>query len=132
MAMFQRVRPSYVIGGVAAAGIGLTLLSQNLMSEASASTGAPRKVFPGGPAFVSLPLESSEMVNHNTKRLRFKLPEPDSVTGLPLECKCRARARAEQDIQLTWCMASFDRDLRMAQRKLETGWQTIHPSHHSG
>ncbi|KAK6836757.1 hypothetical protein PG989_006810 [Apiospora arundinis] len=85
MAMFQRVRPAYMIGGVAAAGIGLTLLSRNLTSEASADTGAPRKIFPGGPAFVSLPLESSELVNHNTKRLRFKLPEPDAVTGLPLE-----------------------------------------------
>ncbi|KAK8030046.1 oxidoreductase NAD-binding domain-containing protein, partial [Apiospora rasikravindrae] len=85
MAMFQRVRPGYMLGGVAAAGIGLTLLSRNLTSDASAATGAPRKVFSGGPAFLALPLESSEMVNHNTKRLRFKLPEPDSVTGLPLE-----------------------------------------------
>lgn len=87
MAMFQRVRPGYVLGGVAAAGIGLTLLSRNLTGEASATTGAPRKIFPGGPAFVALPLESSELVNHNTKRLRFKLPEPDAVTGLPLEGK---------------------------------------------
>ncbi|KAK7959464.1 NADH-cytochrome b5 reductase [Apiospora aurea] len=85
MAMFQRVRPSYMLGGVAAAGIGLTLLSRNLTSDASAATGAPRKIFPGGPAFLALPLESSEMVNHNTKRLRFKLPQPDSITGLPLE-----------------------------------------------
>ncbi|KAK8112642.1 NADH-cytochrome b5 reductase [Apiospora sp. TS-2023a] len=85
MAMFQRVRPGYVLGGVAAAGVGLTLLSRNLTGEASASTGAPRKIFPGGPALIALPLESSELVNHNTKRLRFKLPEPDAVTGLPLE-----------------------------------------------
>lgn len=49
--------------------------------------GAPPKVFGGGPAFVSLPLESAELVNHNTKKLRFKLPTPDSVSGLPLGCK---------------------------------------------
>lgn len=42
--------------------------------------------FGGGPAFFSLALESSEQVNHNTKRLRFKLPEADAVSGLSMTC----------------------------------------------
>lgn len=85
MAALQRLRPAAVLGGVAGAGIGLAILSRTMMSEAHADAGAPRKVFGGGPAFVALPLESSEQVNHNTKKLRFKLPQPDAVTGLPLE-----------------------------------------------
>ncbi|CRK33968.1 hypothetical protein BN1723_018534, partial [Verticillium longisporum] len=32
--------------------------------------------------FVSLALENVEIVNHNTKRFRFKLPEDDQVSGL--------------------------------------------------
>lgn len=87
MATLQRLRPAAILGGVAGAGIGLAILSQTIMSEAHADSGAPRKVFGGGPAFIALPLESSEQVNHNTKKLRFKLPQPDAVTGLPLECK---------------------------------------------
>ncbi|KAF5863295.1 hypothetical protein ETB97_010293 [Aspergillus alliaceus] len=43
---------------------------------------------PGGPgrmgAFTTLRLESSEQVNHNTKRLRFRLPDPAANTGLTL------------------------------------------------
>lgn len=87
MAALQRLRPAAVLGGVAGVGIGLAILSRTMMSEAHADAGAPRKVFGGGPAFIALPLESSEQVNHNTKKLRFKLPQPDAVTGLPLECK---------------------------------------------
>ncbi|PHH87984.1 hypothetical protein CDD83_8146 [Cordyceps sp. RAO-2017] len=41
----------------------------------------PASVFAGGPAFVSLPLESSEAVSHDTKRLRFRLPRKDAVSG---------------------------------------------------
>jgi cytochrome-b5 reductase len=46
----------------------------------------PSKVFSGvfGP---SLRLESSETVNHNTKRLRFAFPNPDAISGLTLTCK---------------------------------------------
>lgn len=62
-------------------------MSKLMIHNASADSGAPTKVFGGGPAFVSLPLESSEQVNHNTKRLRFKLPQRDAVSGLSLTCK---------------------------------------------
>lgn len=41
-------------------------------------------LFSGGPVFASLKLESSEVVNHNTKKLRFQLPDQDAASGLPL------------------------------------------------
>ncbi|RKU44566.1 NADH-cytochrome b5 reductase [Coniochaeta pulveracea] len=36
----------------------------------------------GDQGFVSLLLEDIEIINHNTKRFRFKLPEEDQVSGL--------------------------------------------------
>lgn len=44
-------------------------------------------VFSGGPAIAYLPLESSDQVNHNTKKLRFRLPDSESVSGTALTCK---------------------------------------------
>ena len=44
-------------------------------------------VFKGGDqGFVGLPLESVEVINHNTKKLRFALPEKDDVSGLHIAC----------------------------------------------
>ncbi|GKT40245.1 NADH-cytochrome b5 reductase 2 [Colletotrichum spaethianum] len=83
-ATIRRFRPATVAAAVAAGGIGLGLMSKLLVGNASAESGAPPKVFGAGPAFVSLPLESSEEVNHNTKRLRFKLPQREAVSGLSL------------------------------------------------
>lgn len=46
------------------------------------------KCFKGGDqGFVSLVLMSSEELNHNTKKLRFHLPEEDAVSGLNIACK---------------------------------------------
>ena len=45
----------------------------------------PKKVFPAS-GFVDLKLESSELVNHNVKKLRFALPDPDAVTGMQPIC----------------------------------------------
>ncbi|KAI1503507.1 hypothetical protein F5X99DRAFT_375510 [Biscogniauxia marginata] len=70
------------ISGAAVAGIGAGLYFRYTMSVAHADSGAPPKVFGSGPAFLSLRLESSEFVNHNTKKLRFELPEQDAVSGL--------------------------------------------------
>lgn len=45
----------------------------------------PKKAFAGGDqGFLSLKLEEVEIVNHNSKRLRFRLPEDDMVSGLPV------------------------------------------------
>ncbi len=81
----QRMRP--MLPGLAASGIGAGLAYAYFRRSVHADTNAPRKVFGSGPAFVSLPLESSEAVNHDTKRLRFSLPNPDDVSGLSLTCK---------------------------------------------
>ncbi|KAI0595202.1 hypothetical protein F4775DRAFT_570551 [Biscogniauxia sp. FL1348] len=70
------------IGGVAVASISAGVYFKYTMSVAHADSAAPSKAFGSGPAFLSLHLESSELVNHNTKRLRFALPKPDAVSGL--------------------------------------------------
>ncbi|OHE93848.1 oxidoreductase NAD-binding domain-containing protein [Colletotrichum orchidophilum] len=80
----RRVRPATIAATVAAGGIGLAAYSRLFVNSASAESTAPPKVFGAGPAFVSLSLESSEDVNHNTKRLRFKLPQREAVSGLSL------------------------------------------------
>lgn len=94
--LLQLVRPATVVGTLAAGGLAVGLASRIMVKDAHADSGAPQKVFGGGPAFFSLPLESSESVNHNTKRLRFKLPEQDAVSGLPLTCEyCPRSLRSE-------------------------------------
>jgi cytochrome-b5 reductase len=75
---------SAVVGITAAAGIGATIYYRT-MTTAHADSGAPKKLFTGM-VMTSLPLASSETVNHNTKRLRFKLPE-NAISGYPLTCK---------------------------------------------
>jgi cytochrome-b5 reductase len=74
-------RPTTLLAGVAIGGA--TYAS---IHGVHADTGAPAKVFGRGPAFVSLPLESSEQVNHNTKLLRFKLPNEGDLSGLSWTC----------------------------------------------
>jgi cytochrome-b5 reductase len=58
------------------------------VEEAKKMVGASgKKAFTGGEqGFVSLMLEKSEIVNHNTKKLTFKLPEEDMESGLPVAC----------------------------------------------
>lgn len=52
-------------------------------SNSNVVVGQSKPAFTGGDqGFVSLMLEKSELVNHNTKRLTFKLPEPDMDSGL--------------------------------------------------
>lgn len=75
-----------LIAGVAAASVGAYAIYSYSTSRGSL-TGEPRKIFPGGPAFVSLRLNSIEEVNHNTKRLKFELPEENALSGLSLTCK---------------------------------------------
>jgi cytochrome-b5 reductase len=53
--------------------------AQNAQPAKAAFTG-------GEQGFVSLVLEKSEIVNHNTKHLTFKLPEEDMESGLPVAC----------------------------------------------
>lgn len=73
-----------VLGTVVVAGVGIGAYTRYMGGVAYADNGAPLKAFGGGPAFLSLQLQSSESVNHNTKRLRFALPTDEHVSGLPL------------------------------------------------
>ena len=93
--MAHRPRLGAVVGTLAATGLAVGIASRSRwFSEVRAdSASAPVKVFRGGPAFVSLTLESAEQVNHNTKKLRFRLPEKDAVSGLPLTCESSVLCR---------------------------------------
>lgn len=61
-----------------------SLLIRNVHAESPSK--APPDVFSGFPG-PRLRLEGSEMVNHNTKRLRFAFPDSEARSGLALTCK---------------------------------------------
>jgi cytochrome-b5 reductase len=85
-----------VLGGVALAGVSVGIYSRYMMNVAHADSGAPPKAFGSGPAFLSLKLESSEAVNHNTKKLRFALPTEAHVSGLTLTCEIPVEGRIKE------------------------------------
>lgn len=78
-----------LIKGLAVAGIGGAIISKFIMSTADAEApGEAKKIFGrAGPVFTTLALQSAEDVNHNTKKLRFALPNEGDVSGLPLTCE---------------------------------------------
>lgn len=56
-------------------------------SDAQNKGKSANSVFKGGDqGFVDLKLESVEEISHNTKKLRFALPEKDDVSGLHIAC----------------------------------------------
>ena len=59
------------------------------LQNPSQSPKDPKKTFTSGFSFQNLKLESSEVVNHNTKRLRFELTDKDAVSGLHPSCMFR-------------------------------------------
>ncbi|KAL7908679.1 ferredoxin reductase-like protein [Trichoderma velutinum] len=75
----------YGAGAVGVAGAAYYFLSgSKAESKAKEAVGAaPKAAFTGGEqGWLSLKLSEVEDVNHNTKRLRFELPEKDQVSGL--------------------------------------------------
>lgn len=57
-------------------------------SAVPAFAGAGASVFQGGDQdFVSLKLDQVDVVNHNTKKLRFSFPDAESISGLEAACK---------------------------------------------
>jgi cytochrome-b5 reductase len=109
-----QARTAPVVASLAAGGIGLGIMLKLLTGNASAESNTPRKIFKGGPSFVSLSLDSSEAVNHNTKRLRFKLPQQDAISGLPLTCKAsiplqvfRANSSTATLLTISWPKGSW-------------------------
>ncbi len=90
----QSLKSSTIIGAAAVGG-GATFAGYSLYKNRSSSifrrvyADAPpgqKKVFPAS-GFVDFTLDRSEMVNHNVKRLRFKLPDEDAVTGMEPICR---------------------------------------------
>lgn len=60
--------------------------SQDAAQAAKSAT--PAKAFQGGDqGFLDLKLAEVIPYNHNTKKLRFELPEKDQVSGLTVACK---------------------------------------------
>jgi cytochrome-b5 reductase len=76
----------YMRGGDAPSGQkGNAPPSEEAKKIPASTDGSVKKAFTGGDqGFVSLVLENTEVVNHNTKKLRFKLPEEDMESGLPV------------------------------------------------
>ncbi|CAJ2500429.1 Uu.00g032820.m01.CDS01 [Anthostomella pinea] len=81
----------YAVGGAAAiGGAGYWFIStpqgqkiENKAKDAIPSSGPAKPAFTGGDqGFISLLLKEVEIVNHNTKRFVFHLPEDDMVSGL--------------------------------------------------
>jgi cytochrome-b5 reductase len=62
----------------------------------------PKPAFQGGDqGFLSLKLSEVENVNHNTKRLRFELPEGDMVSGLHIASAILTKYKGPNDEKAT-------------------------------
>ncbi|KAM0694548.1 hypothetical protein Q7P36_004904 [Cladosporium allicinum] len=75
----------YGTAGAAALGAGYWYTAgRTVQAEAPAEPkkDAPKCFTGGDQGFIKLPLESTEVINHNTKKLRFKLNDEDAVSGL--------------------------------------------------
>ncbi|KAI9171792.1 NADH-cytochrome b5 reductase [Paramyrothecium foliicola] len=55
----------------------------------------------GDQGWVSLKLAEVELVNHNTKRFRFELPEPDMVSGLQVASAILTKYKGPEDQKAT-------------------------------
>ena len=94
-------------------------------SKIPALTGEVNKAFTGGEqGFLSLVLEKSEIVNHNTKKLRFKLPEEDMESGLPVACMSISRTSRSPHM-LTEHSGRYYQV--QGPRDAEASYPTIHP-----
>ncbi|GKU14990.1 unnamed protein product [Fusarium langsethiae] len=62
----------------------------------------PKMAFTGGDqGWISLKLSDVEIVNHNTKRLRFELPEADQVSGLHVASALLTKYKGPNDEKAT-------------------------------
>ena len=82
------------VGLAAAAGFGgyyyLSQTGQNLKGSSATTSSEPVKASPaftgGDQGWLDLKLDKVDEINHNTKRFRFLLPDPDNVSGLHIAC----------------------------------------------
>lgn len=98
----------FAAGGVGVLGAGYWFLSgtsagDKAAAKVKAAVDAPSKpAFTGGDqGFVSLKLAEVEMVNHNTKRFRFELPEGDMVSGLHIASAILTKYKGPNDEKAT-------------------------------
>lgn len=91
------------VGGAALAGAGYFYFSGSSSVAAKVKEAVPAKpAFTGGDqGFVSLKLADIENVNHNTKRLRFELPESDQVSGLNVASAILTKYKGPEDEKAT-------------------------------
>lgn len=96
------------VGVLALTGAGYYGLSgspaaQEAESKVKQAVNVPAKpAFTGGDqGWVSLKLSDIELVNHNTKRLRFELPEPDNVSGLHVASAVLTKYKGPNDEKAT-------------------------------
>jgi hypothetical protein len=78
------------LGLAAAAGAGVVAFNMSKSSSEPATLQknlGQRPVFPAM-GFVSLTLEEARMVNHDTRELKFKLPDNKASSGLSPVCEC--------------------------------------------
>ncbi|KAL2270019.1 hypothetical protein VTJ83DRAFT_2203 [Remersonia thermophila] len=72
----------YFLGGSSGAAKKAEGKVKDAVAEKLASSEAKKALLGGDQGWVSLKLEDVETLNHNTKRLRFRLPEDDMVSGV--------------------------------------------------
>ncbi|KAH0444280.1 hypothetical protein CcaCcLH18_00505 [Colletotrichum camelliae] len=93
-----------IAGGAAAAAGGAYYFFSGspAVQKAEAAVGvAPKALTGGDQGFVSLKLEAIENVNHNTKKLRFALPEGDMVSGLDVASAVLTKYKGPEDEKAT-------------------------------
>ncbi|KAL9100196.1 MAG: hypothetical protein Q9163_004402 [Psora crenata] len=72
-------------------------IPSNTSPSASALQAATSRAFTGGDqGFISLKLDSVEILNHNTKRFRFALPSSDDVSGLQIASALLTRFKGSE------------------------------------
>lgn len=93
-----------VAGAGALGGAGYYFLSGS-SSPAAAKIASVKPATPaltgGDQGFISLRLAEIENVNHNTKRLRFELPEPNQVSGLSVASAVLTKYKGPNDEKAT-------------------------------
>ncbi|EEQ29836.1 NADH-cytochrome b-5 reductase [Microsporum canis CBS 113480] len=82
-----------VLAGLTAAGFTTLIITRNLQTSSRMSLNASQQpaastaFWRAGPSLLRLRLHSSEQVSPTTKRLRFELPTPDTISGPGLCCE---------------------------------------------
>lgn len=88
---------AWVLGAAGVGGAAYYYFGGSSPAAANAAAAvAPKKALTGGDqGFVPLTLEAVDVVNHNTKKFRFKLPEDNMVSGVEIASAILTKFQAE-------------------------------------